>query len=212
MFYFKQKISNCFEVHGIICDEQNGFRAGRSTIDHICSISYIVETKLKKKQETHVTFIDYSKKYDRIDSTLLLHKLEQFSISGDFLKTLQALYADVKCSTRVNNTLTDWFNVSMGLKQGCILSPQLFNAFLNRLTQCINELHCGVKYGDNSIYMLLYADDIILIARDEHKLQRMLDTLDEYCKTWRLTINHNKTQSYVIKLPCSRKLLAVSRS
>ena len=82
----------------------------------------------------------------------------------------------------------------MGLKQGCILSPQLFNAFLNGLTQCINELHCGVEYGDNSISMLSYADDIVLIANDEHKLQRMLDVLDEYCKTWRLTINPNKSK------------------
>ena len=82
----------------------------------------------------------------------------------------------------------------MGLKQGCMLSPQLFNAFLNGLTQCINELHCGVEYGDNSISMLLYADDIILIASDEHKLQRMLDALDENCKTWRLTINPNKSK------------------
>ena len=73
-------------------------------------MSYIVETRLKKKQETHVAFIDFSKAYDRIDRTLLWHKLEQFGISGDFLKTLQALYADVKCSVRVNNTLTDWFN------------------------------------------------------------------------------------------------------
>ena len=94
--------------------------------------------------------------------------LEQFSISGDFLKTLQALYADVKCFVRVNNPLTDWFNVSIRLKQSCILSPQLFNVLLNGLNQCINELQCGVEYGDNSIYMLLYADDIILIARDEH--------------------------------------------
>ena len=141
-----------------------------------------------------MAFIDFSKAYDRIDRTLLWHKLEQFGISDDFLKTLQALYADVKCSVRVNNTLTDWFNVSMGLKQGCILSPQLFNAFLNGLTQCINELHCGVEYGDNSISMFLYADDIILIASDGHKLQRMLDALDEYCKTWRLTINPNKSK------------------
>ena len=138
-----------------------------------------------------MAFIDFSKAYDRIDRTLLCHKVEQFGISGDFFKTLQALYADVKCSVRVTNTLTDGFNVSMGLKQGCILSPQLFNAFLNGLTLCINELHCGVEYGDNSISMLLYADDIILIVSDEHKLQRMLDVLDEYCKTWRLTINPN---------------------
>ena len=79
---------------------------------------YIVETRLKKKQETHVAFVDFSKAYDRIDRKLLWHKLEQFGISGDFLKkTLQALYADVKCSVRVNNTLTDWFNVSMGLNR-----------------------------------------------------------------------------------------------
>ena len=57
----------------------------------------------------------------------------------------------------------------------------LINAFLNGLTQCINELHCGVEYGDNSIFMLLCADGIILIASDEHKLQPMLDALNECC-------------------------------
>ena len=44
-----KRLANWFKVHGIICDEQNGFRADRSTIDHICSMSYIVETRLKKK-------------------------------------------------------------------------------------------------------------------------------------------------------------------
>ena len=83
-----KRLANWFEVHGIICGEQNGFRSGRSTIDHICSMSYIVETRLKKKQETHVAFIDFSKAYDRIDRTLLWHKIEQFGISGDFLKKL----------------------------------------------------------------------------------------------------------------------------
>ena len=57
-------------------------------------MSYIVATRLKK-QETHAAIIDFSKAYDRIDRTLLRQKLEQFRISGDFLKTLQALYADV---------------------------------------------------------------------------------------------------------------------
>ena len=47
-----KRLANCVEIHGIICDEQNGFRAGRSTIDHICSISYIVETRLKKARNT----------------------------------------------------------------------------------------------------------------------------------------------------------------
>ena len=71
ILHILHRLANWFEVHGIICDEQNGFRSGRSTIDHICSMSYIVETKLKKKQEMHVAFIDFSKAYDKIDRTLL---------------------------------------------------------------------------------------------------------------------------------------------
>ena len=100
----------------------------------------------------------------------------------------------MKCSVKFNGVTTDWFDVSMGLKQGCILSPQFFNLFINDLTSRINDLKCGVKFGDEKISILLYADDIVLLSSNEEDLQCMLDLLYEYCRSWKMLLNFNKSK------------------
>ena len=99
-------------------------------------------------------------------------------ISGRFLASLQSLYKNVKCTVRVNGQQTDWFEVNCGLKQGCILSPMLFNLFINDLTCHINDVGSGISVGDTSLSILLYADDIVFMANSELKLQSLLTLLN----------------------------------
>jgi hypothetical protein len=58
-------------------------------------------------------------------------------VRGKFLTAIQSLYNEVKCTVRVNNDLTPWFNVEAGVKQGCILSPTLFSVYINDLADRI---------------------------------------------------------------------------
>ena len=90
------------EVNNVLCDEQNGFRPGRYTIDHAGNLTNVLENRHKKKLSTFAAFIDVSKAYDRINRELLWHKLSQMGISGRFLASLQSLYKNVKCNVRVN--------------------------------------------------------------------------------------------------------------
>ena len=62
--------------------------------------------------------------------TLLWGKLIKLGISGRMLEALKSLYKEVKCAVRINWQISDWFDVKIGLKQGCILSPLLFNIFI----------------------------------------------------------------------------------
>ena len=140
----------------------------------------MLENRLKKKTSTFAAFIDFSKAYDRINRELLWHKLSKMGISGRFLIT--SLYKNVKCTVRVNGQHTDWFDVNCGLKQGCILSPMLFNLYINDLTRHINDVGSGTSVGNTSLSILLYADDIVLIADSELKLQSLLARLDQWCK------------------------------
>ncbi|XP_063436893.1 ankyrin repeat domain-containing protein 50-like [Mytilus trossulus] len=91
--------------------------------------------------------------------------------------TSKSLYENVTCKVRVNDRHTPWFNVDCGVKQGCLLSPTLFAAYINDLAKRINNLNCGVCFDDTVLSILLYADDIALIAPDEESLQKMLDTV-----------------------------------
>ena len=63
--------------------------------------------------------------------TLLRGKLIKLGISGRMLEALKSLYNEVKCAVRINGQISDWFDVKIGLKQGCILSPLLFKIFIN---------------------------------------------------------------------------------
>ena len=149
---------------------------------------------MKKKSDTFVAFIDFSKAYDRINRQLLWYKLSRLGISDQFIHVLKSLYSKVQCTAKINGFVTDWFNVSVGLKQGCILSPVLFNAFMDDLVKMIRKQKKGVTYGDVNILILLYADDIVLLSNCEEGLQSMLVMLGEWCSKWGLTINGNKSK------------------
>ena len=71
----------------------------------------------------------------------------------------------------------------------------LFNLFINDLTRHINDVGSGTSVGDTPLSILLYADDIVLIADSELKLQSLLTRPDQWCKQWDLVISANRKLS-----------------
>ena len=197
-------MSNQLELNNGICEEHNGFRVGRSTGDHLCSLSLIVKSCIKRKLNTFGVFIDFSKAYDRVNRDLLWHKLSVLGVNGKMLNSVKSLYEHVQCTVRVNRCYSDWFDVHAGLKQGCVLSPLLFNAFMNDLIHVIRSLNCGVPFDkDDSVSILLYADDIVLLSDNEQKLQTMLDCLNDWCHAWGLTNNNNNNRINSLRQICT---------
>ena len=90
--------------------------------------------------------------------------------------------------------MTEWFNVNSGLKQISALSPVLFNIFINSLVTDIKALDIGIDIEGERIGILLYADDIVLIAENENDLQLLLDILNTWCKHKALNVNFEKTK------------------
>ena len=69
-------------------------------------------------------------------------------------RVLKAMYNNVESSVRVNGERTEWFGVEVGVRQGCVLSPVLFNIFINGLVEAVNELGMGLKFGEAEVSML----------------------------------------------------------
>ena len=103
------------------------------------------------------------------------------------------MYENVSCCVKVNGFKTNWFEVTTGLKQGCLLSPLLFNMYVNDLVESIKEKSTGVPIGDENVCVLMYADDLVLLARNEKDLQNMLDSLHKWCCKWTLSVNSVKS-------------------
>ena len=182
------RISSWCEENYKITDEQNGFRKNRSTIDHVATLTDIIDTRKKnRKLSTYCAFIDLRKAYDCINRDLLLCKLEGIG-TGKLLGAFRSLYTSVSSCVRVNNLMTDWFDVSCGLRQGCCLSPLLFNLFINDLVLRIKALGKGVHVGDQHVSILLYADDVVLMADNAQNLQSMLDLLNDWCLANKMSV------------------------
>ena len=103
----------------------------KSITDHLSSLTNIIKTKIKKKLSTFTAFIDFRKAYDTVNRNVLWKKLCNVGVNGKMFKAIKSLYSCVSSCIRINGLKTDWFDVTTGLRQGCCLSPLLFNIFIN---------------------------------------------------------------------------------
>ena len=188
------RLNNFAENNNLIVNEQNGFRSDRSCLDHIFVLQNTLRIRNTLNSHTYCAFIDFKKAFDLVDRDALLYKLRNLGVTGNFYHTIKSLYTDAKSCIKINDRTTDWFDVTSGVRQGDSLSPTLFSLFLNDLAVEIKNLNDGIMIGALCLSILLYADDICLLAPTPEKLQNMLDVVSDWCRKWGMQINTKKTQ------------------
>ena len=104
------------------------------------------------------------KVFDPINRHLLMYRLLQYDIDDRMYRAVPNLYQDTESCIRINNMLSEWFTVINGVRQGDTLSPTLFSLFVDELAKEIKNMNIGIKIGDRLINILLYADDMVLVA------------------------------------------------
>ena len=116
------------------------------------------------------------------------------------LNIIQSRYSNIKSKVKFDNILSDEFSSFLGVRQGECLSPFLFSMYLNDLeNDLIQKGADGIDIGMLKLYLLLYADDIVIFAESSQGLQKGLDILDEYSKMWKLTVNTDKTKIMIFR-------------
>ena len=110
-------------------DVQDGFRKGRGTRDQISNIHWIIEKAREFKKNIYFCFIDYAKTFNCVDHNKLWKLLKEMGIPDHLTCLLRNLYAGQEATVRTGHRSTDWFQIGKGVRQGCILSPCLFNLY-----------------------------------------------------------------------------------
>ena len=150
-------------------DVQAGFRKGRGTRDQTVNICWIIEKAREFQKNIYFCFIDYAKAFGCVDHNKLREILKEMKIPDHLICLLRNLYAGQKATVRTGHGTTDWFQIGKGVCQGCILSPCLFNLYVEYIMRNarLDEAQAGIKTARRNINNLRYADDTTFMAESE---------------------------------------------
>ena len=183
------------QAEAIIAEEQAGFRAGRSTVEQIFNLRILCERYLQHQQDLFHVFIDFKKAFDRVWHAALWATMNHYNINANLIRVVQSLYDKASSAVYLNGDIGDWFKTTIGVRQGCLLSPILFNVFLERIMTDALDGHQGtVSIGGRTITNLRFADDIDGLAGTHQELDNLVRRLDSSSTAYGMVISASKTK------------------
>ena len=150
---------------------QARFRKDRGTRNQIANICWIIEITRELWKNIYFCFIDYAKAFDCVDHKKLWKILQEMGIPDYLTCLLRNLYEGQETTVRTGHG-TDWFQIGKGVHQGCILSPCLYNLYIEYIMRNAgpDEAQARIKISGRNINKLRYADDSTLMAESEEEL------------------------------------------
>ena len=188
-------------------------------------VSRLQEVGRKAGVSLVICFIDLQKAYDTVDRTLLWQALTRIGIQPQMIAVIRQLHDGMRACVRPDDGVcSDRFEVEHGLRQGCMLSPLLFNisiaAVLNVVRQRFNEEpavlaelghlkepwtskgpESAMDYVRRAVWGMLYVDDVCIISRSPQGLAKMMEVIVEVCRAFTLTVSAEKTKTMCIPPP-----------
>ena len=163
----------------IISKNQLGFlKQNRCSDAHIIFNNIVQKRCHKNGGKLFCSFIDFSKAFDTVPRDLLFKKLQRHGVNGRFFNIIKSIYTNDQACVKTGSQCTKPFDINQGVRQGCVLSPLLFNIFLADLAKDLDEMDDKIEIGAHSLNSIFWADDILMFAKDKDTLQIMLSKLE----------------------------------
>ena len=185
------------KIEGEISESQSGFREGVGTREGILNLRLIVDKYLEARKNIYICFIDYTKAFDCVKHEDLIRCLERLPIDKNDINLLYNLYWKQTASLQIKDGDSDTFSIKKGVRQGCIVSPKLFNLYTEEIFKVADDLP-GINIGGQNITNLRYADDTALVSETEDGLQKIVNKVKEESERKGLKMNIKKTKTMVV--------------
>ncbi|KAG6444869.1 hypothetical protein O3G_MSEX003550 [Manduca sexta] len=203
----------------ILPETQFGFRPGRGTCEAIFSVRQLVEKSREQYRPMYLCFVDLEKAFDSVPREALWIIMTKLGCPDKFVRLLRLLHDDMACCVTVNDEQSEFFSVTCGVKQGCVLAPTLFSLYfavvvreaIQQLSEGIrirfrmdgglfnlSRLRSRTKVSVATIAEIMYADDLCFVTETPMGLQRLMDSLDSACTRFGLKISIKKTEVMVV--------------
>ena len=217
------RLGDFCEEAGIPPGEQCGFRPQRSTTDIMFFVRKLKELGRTSNTSLEICFIDLAKAYDSVDRVLLWEVLARFEVPPRMIRVIRMFHDGMRARVQLDDgDFSAWFNVCQGLRQGCVLSPLLFNIFFAAVIIVVLQrfaedplIVSDLVYLDDApkgedgrlmkegtlemvrraVWGMLYADDAGVVSTSPRGLTRMMGVIVVACQEFGLTVSEKKTEA-----------------
>ena len=178
------------KTEGMILEVQGGFRKGRSCIDQIFTVRQLVEKVLEKGKQMAVACVDLEKAYDTVRRDKLWQVSEEYGIHGRLLGAVRAFHKKSEACVKIGDKMSRWFQITRGVRQGCVMSPWLFNVFMDKIVREAQERFTeGVQLETTTVKLVLFADDVMMLAEKSEDMERNLTEMKKAMDNWGMKIH-----------------------
>jgi len=197
----RRKLENQVEKIEGLPETQAGFRKGKSTMDNIFILSHLAQRGREaegREKRVYAFFADLSTAFDNVDRDTLWMVLRGMNLEEGLIRKMEMMYENTEVMVKSEKECSESFMPRRGVKQGCVLSPILFNLYMAGMNEELrNRKIGGVEVGNMRIWELAYADDIVLLTRNKVALEDMMRTLERFLKKRKLELNVEKSKIMV---------------
>lgn len=178
-------------------DLQFGFKEGCST--NLCTfvMKEVIEHYNAEGSDVYAIFLDASKAFDKVGHARLFKKLLNRQFPPLILRVLMNMYSSQKGQVKWNNSVSDKFNISNGVRQGGILSPHFYNIFVDELYKKLEICQSGCFMGTHYTGIIGYADDVTILAPSAVAAQKLLNICSEFCIDNGIVLNEKKSKLHI---------------
>lgn len=186
------------ELNSIIDELQFGGKKGVTLAQAHLTFQSVLEDAKQFKKELHVLYIDFSKAFDSVEPWILEKILSYYDYPPKFVNMIREIYT--------NNTVELFsplgsngkrHEITRGIKQGCVLSPLLFNLYMNLNLTALSQSGRGYTFANNNLLTIpgiQFVDDLTLLANSREEMQELVEIVENFCKDTGMILNTKKTQ------------------
>ena len=201
----KNRLEIFLDENSFLSINQGSGKKGSRTSDHLMVIKFLIDKIVKgERKKLYACFVDIKKAFDCTNRELMFYKLlSEYGVGGNFLQIMQSLYDQYdnhEVFIRISDGLLQPIRTTIGLKQGCGISPLLFNLFIDKITAIFDQTCDPVSLNGEDLSCLLWADDLCLLSKTPAGLQIAIDKTHDFYSDLGLQMNTKKTTVLIFNL------------
>lgn len=185
--------------HCVINEAQKGFMEGMNgTVENILTVMELFHDAQRSNKSLYITAMDFQNAFGSVNHEYMVNVLRSKGMPEDFTRIVEDIYTGSNTRLEMMEGMSQQIDIKKGMKQGCPLSPLLFNLSLDPLIRDLeNRKEWGYKIGDDSFTVQGYADDIILISRSEEGMNNLIKRVEAFTKISGMKLAPEKCVAYV---------------